>query len=151
MDQMPEVREAIFSDLKSVLELYSVSEVSSAVSSIKKAEKIWKNIVGSDTTIVFVSEPGDYVVASCVLIISPNLLREGRAHGFIENVVTHPEFQGRGHGGAVVRAALAKAWASDCHHVLMQSGRKDPSVHRFYENCGFTSGLRTAYVANRPS
>jgi GNAT superfamily N-acetyltransferase len=58
--------------------------------------------------------------------------------------------QGRGHGRAVVEAALAHAWAVDCHHVLMQSGRADPRVHRFYERLGFKPGLRTAYVAHRP-
>jgi hypothetical protein len=53
-------------------------------------------------------------------------------------------------GRAVVEAALAQAWSSDCHHVLMQSGRADPRVHRFYERCGFKPGLRTAYVARGP-
>jgi hypothetical protein len=49
-----------------------------------------------------------------------------------------------------VLAALAAAWEQDCHHVFLQSGRADPRVHRFYENCGFEPGLRTAYVAKRP-
>jgi GNAT superfamily N-acetyltransferase len=57
--------------------------------------------------------------------------------------------RGQGHGKAVVQAALAQAWASDCHHVLMQSGRADPGVHAFYEGLGFEPGLRVAYVARR--
>jgi GNAT superfamily N-acetyltransferase len=84
-----------------------------------------------------------------MLITAPNLLRSGRQHGFLENVVTHPAFRGQGHGRAVVRAALEEAWSRNCHHVLMQSGRADPRVHRFYEGCGFKGGLRTAYVAHR--
>ena len=91
------------------------------------------------------------IVSSCMLITVPNLLRGGRQHGILENVVTHPQFQGRGHGRAVVSAALAEAWKMDCHHVLMQSGRADPAVHRFYESCGFKPGLRTAYAALRPA
>jgi GNAT superfamily N-acetyltransferase len=87
------------------------------------------------------------IVASCMLITAPNLLRGGWQHGFLENVVTHPDFRSRGHGRAVVRAALAAAWANDCYHVLLQSGRKDPRVHRFYERCGFEAGLRIGYVA----
>ena len=46
-----------------------------------------------------------------MLISAPNLLRAGKSHAFLENVVTHPEFAGRGHGRAVVEAALAEAWA----------------------------------------
>ncbi len=99
---------------------------------------------------VFVSDDGDPIAATCMLITTPNLLRAGRSHGFLENVVTHPELQGRGHGRAVVGAALTRAWASGCHHVLMQSGRADPRVHAFYERLGFAPGLRVAYVANRP-
>jgi GNAT superfamily N-acetyltransferase len=85
-----------------------------------------------------------------MLITAPNLLRAGRRHGFIENVVTHPDFRGLGHGRTVVRAALAAAWAKDCHHVFLQSGREDPRMHRFYERCGFEPGLRIGYVARRP-
>jgi GNAT superfamily N-acetyltransferase len=81
-----------------------------------------------------------------MLVTAPNLLREGGCHGFLENVVTHPDFRGRGHGSAVVRAALTQAWAAGCYHVLMQSGRADPRVHRFYEQLGFVPGRRTAYV-----
>ncbi len=64
--------------------------------------------------------------------------------------MTHPACRGHGHGRAVVAAALAEAWARDCYHVLLQSGRKDPRVHRFYETCGFEPGVRTGYVARRP-
>lgn len=35
--------------------------------------------------------------------------------------------------------------------VLMQSGRADPGVHRFYEALGFEPGLRIAYAANWPA
>jgi GNAT superfamily N-acetyltransferase len=85
-----------------------------------------------------------------MLITAPNLLRAGRGHAFLENVVTHQDFRGQGYGRAVVQAALAKAWAEDCYHVLLQSGRADPRVHRFYESCGFEPGVRVGYVARRP-
>lgn len=98
---------------------------------------------------VFVSDDLDCIAATCMLITAPNLLGEGRRHAFLENVVTHPGLRGRGHGKAVVRAALAHAWATDCHHVLMQSGRPDPRAHAFYERLGFEPGLRVAYVARR--
>jgi|ERR1019366_4046189 hypothetical protein len=38
----------------------------------------------------------------------------------------------------------------DAVEVLLQSGRKDPRIHRFYESCGFEPRVRTAYLANRP-
>jgi GNAT superfamily N-acetyltransferase len=148
---MPSARLAQTADLIALLDLYRVSDVSAAAESIESAEQIWLETLSNAGVAVFVSAAGDQIVASCMLISAPNLLRAGRSHGFLENVVTHPEFQGRGHGRAVVDAALAEAWARNCYHVLMQSGRKDPRVHRFYEKCGFEPGLRVGYVARRPA
>jgi GNAT superfamily N-acetyltransferase len=147
---MPIARTAKIADLELLLDLFRASEVSSTVEPIERAQHVWQQTLGHDGVTVFVSEIGAKIVATCMLITAPNLLRSGRAHAFLENVVTHPAFQGQGHGRAVVDAALSKAWATGCYHVLLQSGRKDPRVHHFYERCGFEPGLRTAYVARRP-
>jgi len=151
MFTMPAARLARASDLSSLLALLEVSEVSAAAQPRERAESIWRDTFAQQGTYVFVSDDGDRIAATCMLITAPNLLREGRRHGFLENVVSHPELRGRGHGKAVVQAALAHAWAVDCHHVLMQSGRADPGVHGLYEAMGFRPGLRIAYVANRPA
>jgi GNAT superfamily N-acetyltransferase len=148
---MATARLARASDLAALLALFEVSEVSATAQPIEQAERIWRETLAHPGVFIFVSEEGSRLAATCMLVTSPNLLRQGRRHGFLENVVTHPELQGRGHGRAVVEAALAQAWAFDCHHVLMQSGRANPRVHRFYERLGFKPGLRTAYVANRPA
>jgi GNAT superfamily N-acetyltransferase len=148
---MPNARLAEQSDLAALLALYRASDVSAPAEEPGRAEEIWSQILSRDDLAVFVSADGGRIVATCMLITAPNLLRAGRRHGFLENVVTHPDFHGRGHGRAVVAAALAAAWARDCHHVLLQSGRKDQRVHRFYEACGFEPGVRTGYVARRPA
>ncbi|MGY4291393.1 GNAT superfamily N-acetyltransferase [Bradyrhizobium sp. LM2.7] len=146
---MPTARLAEESDLSAPLELFRASQVSAAAP-VERAEDIWRQTMSRDDLAVFVSAEESRIVASCMLITAPNLLRAGRCHGFLENVVTHPDYQGRGHGRAVIAAALTEAWRKDCHHVLMQSGRKDARVHRFYEDCGFVPGLRVGYVAHRP-
>jgi GNAT superfamily N-acetyltransferase len=150
MPGMPTARLAVSADLGSLLALFAASEVSRAAEPREHAERVWEETVTHPHVHVFVSDEPDCIAATCMLITAPNLLRGGRRHGFLENVVTHPDFRGRGHGRAVVRAALAQAWASNCHHVLMQSGRADPRVHTFYEGLGFVPGLRVAYVAKRP-
>lgn len=147
---MPEARRARTDDLASLLALFRVSEVSAAAEPLERAERIWADMLSRDGVTVFVSEAEGKIVATCMLIAAPNLLRSGRQHAFLENVVSHPDFRGRGFGRAVVLAALTAAWEQDCHHVFLQSGRADPRVHRFYEACGFEPGLRTAYVAKRP-
>jgi GNAT superfamily N-acetyltransferase len=148
---MPNARLAQAADLVSLLALYRVAEVSVSAEPLARAERIWSEMLSDNGVAVFVSAVDAQIVATCMLITAPNLLRAGRRHGFLENVVTHPEFRGQGHGLAVVSAALAAAWSRDCHHVLLQSGRQDPGVHRFYRHCGFEPGLRVGYVAHRPA
>ena len=148
---MPDARIAVASDLVSLLALFIASDVSPHAEPKEIAERIWAQTLMRDGLTVFVSDADSRIVSTCTLVTVPNLLRGGRQHGFIENVVTHPDYQGRGHGRAVVGAALAEGWRQDCHHVLLQSGRTNPGVHRFYERCGFKPGLRTAYAAPRPA
>ena len=108
---MPNARLAQTADLIPLLDLYRASDVSAHAEPIERAEKIWRDTLSNNNVAVFVSTAGARIVASCMLISAPNLLRSGKSHAFLENVVTHPEFQGRGHGRAVVDAALAEAWA----------------------------------------
>jgi GNAT superfamily N-acetyltransferase len=146
---MPIARIARIADLPALLDLFRASDVSATVEPPAHAEQIWRQTLDHHGVTIFVSEAGATIAATCMLITAPNLLRRGQGHAFLENVVSHPAWRGQGHARAVVEAALAKAWAADCYHVLLQSGRKDPRVHRFYERCGFDPGLRTAYVARR--
>ena len=94
---------------------------------------------------------GDELVASCNLAVIPNLTRGGRSYGVIENVVTRADHRGRGHGQAVLRHAIAQAWAGDCYKVVLTTGRKDPAVWAFYERCGFDGGDKRAFVIRRPA
>ena len=137
-------------DLGALLALFADSDVSKSAEP-ERAAQIWAQTLAREGVAIFVSDADSRIVATCMLVTTPNLLRGGRQFGILENVATHPGFQGRGHGRAVVAAALAEAWKQDCYQVLMQSGRANPRVHRFYEACGFIPGLRTAYCAKRPA
>jgi hypothetical protein len=71
-----------------------VSEVSIVAKPQQRAESIWQETLAQPGVRVFVSDDRDRIAATCMLIIAPNLLRGGRRHGFLENVVTHPELRG---------------------------------------------------------
>jgi len=148
---MPTARLALEGDLASLLALFAASEVSAHVQPIERAREIWAETLAGDAADVFVAVEGERVAATCMLITAPNLLRGGRRHGYLDNVVSHPDFRHGGYGRAVVEAALRAAWDKDCFHVMMQSGRQDPAVHRFYKGRGFVPGLRTAYVVHNPA
>ncbi len=52
------------------------------------------------------SEVETTIAASCILTITPSLIRGGDGCGFIEHVVTHANYQRRGVGQAIVKFAL---------------------------------------------
>lgn len=147
---MPRARLAVAEDLASLLDLYPHANPKMPKLSEARTQEIWTRTLSHPGSFIFVSDAGLKLAATCMLITAPNLMRGGRGHAFIENVVTHPDFRRQGHGQAVIQAALDAAWEQDCFHVLLQSGRPDPGVHRFYEECGFVPGVRTGYVARRP-
>ena len=92
---------------------------------------------------------GEALIASCNLAVIPNLTRGGGSYGLIENVVTHADHRGRGHGQTVVRHAIEEAWKVACYKVVLTTGRKDPAVWAFYERCGFDAGDKRAFVIRR--
>ena len=147
---MPIARLVNSGDLDALLALFADSDVSKSAEP-ERARKIWAQTLAREGLTIFVSDEGSRIVSTCTLITTPNLLRGGRQFGILENVAIHPDFQGRGHGRAVVAAALTDSWKQDCSLVRMQCGRADPRVHRFYEACGFVPGLRTAYAMRRPA
>jgi GNAT superfamily N-acetyltransferase len=77
------------------------------------------------------------LVASCTLIVIPNLTRGGKPYALIENVVTDARYRGRGYGTRLLQAAVQAAWSADCYKVMLMTGSKKPSTLRFYESAGF--------------
>jgi GNAT superfamily N-acetyltransferase len=148
---MPTIRPAISSDLASLQELYGHLNPNRPQLSREAAENIFDQIITNPSCHLFVSTVDEALVATCMLATVPNLMRGGRPHALLENVVTHPACRRQGHGRAVVTAALEAAWREGAHHVLLMSGRKDPGVRLFYESCGFELGVKAGYVARFPN
>ncbi len=98
---------------------------------------------------------GGYVlgdlVASCTIMVIPNLTRGCRPYGLIENVVTHADHQKQGWGKAVLARALDFAWQQNCYKVMLTTGRKDDATLQFYEGAGFDRHDKQAFVARPPS
>jgi len=62
-------------------------------------------------------------------------------------VVTEERLRDRGLGQKIVRHVLQFAWGRGCYKVMLQTGSKRASTHRFYEACGFSGTDRFAFVA----
>ncbi|NKE47942.1 GNAT family N-acetyltransferase [Roseomonas frigidaquae] len=143
------IRPARAEDLAGMLELYRHLNQDDPPPAPTAAEAAWHALLHSGLTTVFVAEMEARPVASCTLVIVPNLTRGGRSYGVIENVVTHAAHRQRGLGHAVLQAALDAAWAAGCYKVMLASGSKQEATLRFYEAAGFTRGGKTFFEARR--
>jgi GNAT superfamily N-acetyltransferase len=144
------VRQAVLSDLDDLQKLYTDLNPDRPMLSAATAEHILNKIISTPGYYLFVCVVDDQLAATCMLATIPNLMRGGRPHALLENVVTHRDRRRQGHARAVVQAALDAAWREGAHHVLLMSGRQDPGVRLFYESCGFELGLKAGFVARAP-
>jgi predicted GNAT family acetyltransferase len=76
-------------------------------------------------------------VASCTLVVIPNLTRGGRPYALIENVVTRADQRNYGFGSAILKAATERAWDQNCYKVMLMTGSKNPATLNFYKSAGF--------------
>lgn len=98
---------------------------------------------------VFLGRLAGAPVASCTLVVVPNLTRGGQSYGVIENVVTDAAYRRRGFGAAVLNAAIASAWDHGCYKVMLLTGSTDPATLRFYGDAGFEQS-KTGFQIRRP-
>ena len=110
-------------------------------------DQVWNDFLNDPKIYCVVGEIDGRLVASCTLIVIPNLTRGARPYGLIENVVTHPEYRKKGFGSGLLRYTLRLAWEQNCYKVMLLTGRKQEETLRFYERAGFQRGLKTGFVA----
>ncbi len=93
---------------------------------------------------VFVADVEGRAVSTATLIVIPNLTRSARPYGLIENVVTASSHRKQGLGQSVIRHAIESGFAAHCYKIMLLTGQKEESVHRFYQACGFVQS-KTGY------
>ena len=144
------IRAALPSDLEGLLKLYPQLNPSDEPISRDLAASRLGEINQLPGSAVLLGLLGDDLVASCTLIIIPNLTNGGKPYALIENVVTDALHRGQGYGTRLLRAAVAAAWEAGCYKVMLLTGSKQPSTLKFYENAGFEQS-KTGFQMRRIS
>lgn len=107
------VRTADQEDIPQLLRLYRDLDPADQEIAPDEAQEKWellKRYPGSD---VFVGCLDDILVATCTLIVIPNLTRGGAPYALIENMVTGATHRKRGYSKAVLSEAIDAAWRAD--------------------------------------
>jgi GNAT superfamily N-acetyltransferase len=117
------IRAAIHDDLNGLLAVYRFLNPGEPIPDETKASRVWRDLLDSKDTTIFVAELENTPVATCQLTIVPNLTRGTRPYALIEKVLTHSAHRRAGFGRAVMQAALEAAWGHECYKVMLASGR----------------------------
>ena len=140
------VREARIEDLDELLRLYLFLHEDSIPEMNEHLEKTWNQIIEDPNHHLIVNEIDGEIVSSCVCVIIPNLTRNVRPYAFVENVVTHADYRGRGLARECLNYAKEISEKENCYKMMLLTGSKKSETLRFYENSGYNSGDKTAFV-----
>ena len=140
------IREARKEELKDILELYLYLHETSIPEESEQLNNAWDKIMSDNDHHLIVCEIDGKIVASCVCVIIPNLTRKVRPYAFIENVVTHKDYRGKGYATMCLNYAKKIALKNNCYKMMLLTGSKDMKTLEFYENAGYNSSDKTAFI-----
>lgn len=140
------LREAAADDLNALLELYLHLHEDAVPAIDEHLKSTWEQIIGDPNHHLIVNEIDGKIVSSCVCVIIPNLTRGVRSYAFIENVVTHADYRCRGYARECLDYAKSIAVKENCYKMMLLTGSKKPATLRFYENAGYNSSDKTAFI-----
>ena len=141
-----EIREANYEDLQEILELYLFLHEKSIPEDSEQLRSVWQQIMEDKNHHLIIGEEGGKIVSSCVCVVIPNLTRNVRPYAFVENVVTHGEYRGKGYATACLNYAKRLAEEAGCYKMMLLTGSKNPKTLQFYENAGYNSADKTAFI-----
>ena len=140
------VREAVKEDLHELLNLYLFLHEKDIPKNSSRLENTWNTIIEDENHHIIVNEINGKIISSCVCVIIPNLTRNIRPYAFIENVVTHTDFRGKGYASECLNYAKAIAIKNNCYKMMLLTGTKNKNTLNFYRNAGYNSEDKTAFI-----
>lgn len=140
------IREIKENELNELLRLYTHLHESGVPENSEHLQKTWKTICGDDNHHIIVCEDEGRLVSSCVCVIIPNLTRNIRPYAFVENVVTHKDYRGKGCATACLNYAREIAVRENCYKMMLLTGSKSESTLNFYKRAGYNCTDKTAFV-----
>lgn len=140
------VREAIAKDLEEVLQLYLNLHEKSIPERSEHLIATWNQIVEDENHHLIVNSIDHKIISSCVCVIIPNLTRDVRPYAFVENVVTHRDYRGKGYATECLNYAKDIAVKQNCYKMMLLTGSKEQKTLDFYRNAGYNDTDKTAFI-----
>lgn len=140
------IREIKNNELNKLLELYTHLHEARVPDNTELLQKTWDTIYNDKNHHIVVCEVEGKIVSSCVCVIIPNLTRNIRPYAFIENVVTHGDYRGKGYATMCLNYAKELAQKNNCYKMMLLTGSKNENTLNFYKKAGYNSEDKTAFI-----
>ena len=95
---------------------------------------------------IIVAEEEGKIVSSCVCVIVSNLTHNQQPYALIENVVTNKDYRNRGLASDCLAFAKQIALDNNCYKMMLLTGSKKRSTHKFYRKNGYNKFEKTGYI-----
>ena len=140
------VREILPTELDGLLALYTQLHGNPIPEDTEKLRELWQRITEDPFHHIIVAVEDGNIVSSCVCVIVPNLTHNQQPYALIENVITDEACRGRGLATDCLNFAREIARRENCYKMMLLTGSKEESTHRFYQRAGYNANDKTAYI-----
>ena len=140
------IRELKNDDFQQLMELYTHLHEKNIPEKDARVSAVWENILSDKNHHIIVAEAEGKIISSCVCVIIPNLTRNQRPYAFVENVVTHADYRGKGIATACLNYAREIAKNENCYKLMLLTGSKNENTLNFYRRAGYNSEDKTAFI-----
>lgn len=140
------IREINGSDFQGLSALYTHLHNNKPIENNDKNIALFNEILADKNHHIIVAEEDGKIVSSCVCIIVPNLTHNQQPYALIENVVTDKAYRKRGLASECLSYAKNLALENNCYKIMLMTGSKKRSTHRFYRKNGYNRFEKTGYI-----
>lgn len=140
------IREIRENDFNGLSMLYTHLHSNKPIPENEMTKAIFDEILADKNHHIIVAEENGEIVSSCVCVIIPNLTHNQQPYALMENVVTHKAHRGRGLASACLSYARDIAKKNNCYKMMLLTGSKKRSTHRFYRKNGYNRFEKTGYI-----
>lgn len=140
------IREIKSGDFQQLMELYTHLHEKDIPEKDERVSAVWESILSDKNHHIIVAEAEGKIISSCVCVIIPNLTRNQRPYAFVENVVTHADYRGKGIATACLNYARDIAKKENCYKLMLLTGSKNENTLNFYRRAGYNSEDKTAFI-----
>lgn len=140
------IREMNENDFQGLSALYTHLHNNKPIENNSENIKLFNTILADENHHIVVAEEDGRLVSSCVCVIVPNLTHNQQPYALIENVVTDKAYRKRGLASACLTYAKQIAIDNNCYKIMLLTGSKKHSTHKFYQKNGYNRFEKTGYI-----